>query len=73
MSSEYIVSPGNWSMKYYDKSIKYNYIYFNPHDNGLGLFEGAQKYIEYYYQKKYQTIEKKPKEAYQESLGLKDN
>jgi putative transposase len=50
------------------KNIKYNYIYLNPCDNGLQLFEGVQKYIEYYNQKKHQTTKKKPNEAYQESI-----
>jgi hypothetical protein len=50
------------------KSIKYNYIYLNPCDNGLELFEGVREYIEYYNQKKHQTIKKKPNDTYQESI-----
>ena len=50
------------------KSIKYDYIYLNPCDNGLELFEGVQEHIEYYNQKNHQTIKKKPNEAYQESI-----
>ena len=46
------------------KSIKYNYIYLNPCDNGLELFEGVREYIEYYNQKK-------PNDAYQESICQK--
>ena len=53
------------------KNIKYNYIYLNPCDNGLQLFEGVQKHIEYYNQKKHQTTRKKPNEAYQESIRKK--
>jgi len=53
------------------KSIKYNYIYINPCDNGLELFEGVREYIEYYNQKKHQTIKKKPNDAYQESICRK--
>ena len=53
------------------KSIKYNYIYLNPCDNGLELFEGVREYIEYYNQKKHQTIKKKPNDAYQESICQK--
>jgi putative transposase len=30
------------------KSLKYNYIYLNPCDTGLELYEGVQAYIEYY-------------------------
>ncbi|MFO7755220.1 MAG: hypothetical protein R6V34_04460 [Bacteroidales bacterium] len=51
------------------KTIKYNYIYINPCDNGLELFEGDQEYIEYYNQKKHQTINKKPNEAYNNLLA----
>ena len=50
------------------KNIKYNYIYLNPCNNGLDLVEGVQEYIEYYNQKKHQTIKRKPNEAYQESI-----
>jgi putative transposase len=53
------------------KSIKYNHIYLNPSDNGIELFEGVQKYTEYYNQKKHQTIKKKPNDAYQESICQK--
>ena len=53
------------------KNIKYNYIYLNPCDNGLYLLDGVKEYIEYYNQKKHQTIKKKPNEAYQGSICRK--
>ena len=53
------------------KSIKYDYIYLNPCDNGLELFEGVQNHIDYYNQKRHQTTKKKPNETYQESIGKK--
>ena len=53
------------------KSIKYNYIYINPSDNGLELFEGVRDHIEYYNQKKHQSIKKKPNDAYRESICKK--
>jgi len=53
------------------KSLKYNYIYLNPCDNGLELFEGVLNHIEYYNQKRHQTIKKTPNEAYQESITKK--
>lgn len=53
------------------KSIKYNYVYLNPCDNGLELLEGVRNYIEYYNQKTHQTIKKKPNDAYQESICKK--
>ena len=51
------------------KTIKYNHIYLNPCDTGLELFEGVQTYIEYYHNKKHQTIGLKPNEAYSISLN----
>ena len=51
------------------KTIKYNHIHLNPYDTGLELFEGVQTYIEYYHQKKHQTIGMKPNEAYYKSLN----
>jgi len=51
------------------KTIKYNHIYLNPCDTGLELFEGVQTYIEYYHNKKHQTIGMKPNEAYSISLS----
>lgn len=53
------------------KSLKYNYIYLNPCDNGLELFEGVQNHIAYYNQKKHQSIKKTPNESYQESITKK--
>jgi len=53
------------------KSLKYNYIYLNPCDNGLELFDGVQNHIAYYNQKKHQTIKKTRNEAYQESITRK--
>lgn len=51
------------------KSLKYNYVYLNPCETGLELFEGVQTYIEYYHQKKHQGIKMKPEEAYRESIN----
>jgi putative transposase len=50
------------------KNIKYNYIYLNPCDNGLELFRGVQDHIEYYHNKKHQTIGISPQKAYHESI-----
>jgi len=51
------------------KSLKYNYVYLNPCETGLELFEGVQTYIEYYHQKKHQGIKMKPEEANRESIN----
>jgi len=53
------------------KSLKYNYVYLNPCDTGLELFEGVQTYIEYYHQKKHQGIKMTPEKAYTESMNKK--
>ena len=50
------------------KSLKYNYVYLNPCDTGLELFEGVQTYIAYYHQKKHQGIKMTPDEAYRKSI-----
>lgn len=46
------------------KSIKYNYIYLNPCDDGFELAEGLQNHIEYYNQKVHHTTKRKPNELY---------
>jgi len=53
------------------KSLKYNYVYLNPCDNGLELFEGVQEYINYYHKKKHQTIKCSPEKMYEESINKK--
>lgn len=53
------------------KSVKYNYVYLNPCDTGLELFEGVQRYIEYYHRKKHQTIRMSPNAAYDQSMRNK--
>lgn len=50
------------------KTLKYNHIYLNPCDTGLELFEGVQRYIRYYHQKKHQTIQMSPNAAYEQSM-----
>ena len=70
MDSKGIAIDNIWIERFW-KSIKYNYIYLNPCDNGLELFEGVREYIEYYNPKKHQTIKKKPNDAYHESICQK--
>lgn len=50
------------------KSLKYNYAYLTPCDTGLKLFEGVQRYIEYYHRKRHQTIKMSPNAAYEQSM-----
>lgn len=50
------------------KSLKYDYIYLNPCDNGFELFEGVQNHIAYYHQKKHRTTAQTTNERYEESI-----
>jgi putative transposase len=52
------------------KSLKYDYIYLNPADNGLELFEGVQNHISYYNQKIHHSTKQAPNKKYQESIKL---
>lgn len=50
------------------KSLKYNYVYINPCDTGLELFEGVQEYIAYYHDKNHQSLKTTPNKKYAESI-----
>lgn len=49
------------------KTLKYNYIYLNPCDDGFELIEGVQNHIEYYNEKTHHTTRQKPNERYRMS------
>ena len=53
------------------KTIKNNYIYLHPCEDGLELLEGVKNYIEYYNQKKHQSLSSSPNNVYQESINKK--
>jgi putative transposase len=53
------------------KSIKYDYIFLNPCDDGFELFEGVQSHIEYYNRKTHHTTKQKPLERYMDSICKK--
>ena len=53
------------------KSLKYNYVYLNPCEDGLELFKGIKEHIEYYHQKKHQSIKTSPEKMYEESINKK--
>lgn len=53
------------------KSIKHDYIYLNPCDDGFELFEGVQNHIEYYNMKTHHTTKQKPELIYKKSLSQK--
>lgn len=51
------------------KTLKYNYIYLNPPENGIELLKGVDYYINYYNEeKKHHTIKEIPANRYQKSL-----
>ena len=53
------------------KSIKYNYIYLNPCDNGADLLEVVAEYINYYHTKTHHTTKQSPNNRYKESVTQK--
>lgn len=50
------------------KSIKYDYIYLNPCDDGFELFGGVKNHIDYYNQKTHHTTKETPENKYQKSM-----
>jgi putative transposase len=50
------------------KSLKHDYVYLNPCDDGFELFEGVQNHIEYYNQKTHQSTGEKPNHRYTQLL-----
>ena len=48
------------------KSIKYDYIFLNPADDGFELYEGVQNHIAYYNNKTHHTTQQSPNNRYQE-------
>lgn len=56
------------------RTLKYKYIYLNPPENGLELYEGIRDYIEYYnHQKVHHTFKEIPGERYLESIKKTTN
>jgi putative transposase len=50
------------------KTLKYDYIYLHPVDDGFELAGGVQNHIDYYHQKVHHTTEQTPQYRYQESM-----
>lgn len=59
----------SWIERFW-KSIKNDYVYLNPCDDGLELFEGVQNHIEYYNQKIHHTTRQKPNVRHGEPLKI---
>jgi len=56
----------NISIERFWPTIKYQYIYLNPAENGLDLYTGIMKWIDIYHNRDHQGIErKKPKNIFQ--------
>jgi len=51
------------------KSIKYDYIFLNPADDGFELYEGVQNHIAYYNDKTHHTTRQSPNKRYHETLA----
>lgn len=50
------------------KSLKYDYIYLNPVDDGFELYSGVQNHINYYHQKTHHTTKQSPGLRFDESI-----
>jgi putative transposase len=50
------------------KSLKYDYVYLHPADDGFELFKGVQNHISYYHDKIHHTTRETPNDRYEKSL-----
>lgn len=50
------------------KTLKYEYVYLNPADDGFELFEGVQNHIDYYHDKIHHTTGQTPNNRYYENF-----
>lgn len=50
------------------KSIKYDYVYLNPAEDGFELYEGVQNHIAYYNGKIHHSTKQSPNKRYQENM-----
>ena len=50
------------------KSLKYDYIYLNPAEDGFELYEGVQNHIAYYNDKTHHTTKQSPNKRYHENM-----
>ena len=48
------------------KSIKYDYVYLNPADDGFELYQGIDEYMAYYNEKIHHTTRQSPNNRYQQ-------
>jgi putative transposase len=52
------------------KSIKYDYVYLNPAEDGFELYEGVQNHIGYYNNKIHHTTRQSPSDRYIENVKI---
>lgn len=52
------------------RSLKYNYVYLNPADDGFELYEGVQNHIGYYHDKIHHTTNETPNQRYEKSIKI---
>ena len=52
------------------KSLKYDYVYLNPADDGFELYEGVQNHISYYHDKTHHTTRETPNHRYEKSISM---
>jgi putative transposase len=50
------------------KSLKHDYIYLNPADDGFELYTGVQSHIDYYHQKIHHSTLQTPNKRYEQSI-----
>jgi putative transposase len=50
------------------KSIKYDYVYLNPAEDGFELYEGVQNHIAYYNEKTHHTTRQSPNNRHNETI-----
>jgi len=50
------------------KSLKNDYIYLNPSDDGIQLYQGVRQHIDYYHNKTHHTTKQKPEILYQQTV-----
>jgi len=50
------------------RSLKYDYVYLNPAEDGFELFEGVQNHIGYYHDKIHHTTGETPNNRYEKSI-----
>lgn len=50
------------------KSLKYDYVYLNPAEDGFELYEGVQNHIGYYHHKIHHTTRETPNNLYEKSI-----